>query len=214
MSARLGYKVFRTTTHRQDRKQLRYGHQVNKLDQYQYFKDKGLSSLEFTTSAVEAQKWLNKGQTVFGRKTLTGSEGAGIVVYTPDDPVQVGGCKAYTLYKKKKREFRVHIFKNKVVSIVEKRKKADWDGPNNPLIRNTAHGYVFCQTVELTPALKKKLEECALKASLVCAKSDFRGVDVGYNEQKDDVFIIEVNSAPGIEGTNVEKYCDAIIQTL
>jgi D-alanine-D-alanine ligase-like ATP-grasp enzyme len=37
-------------------------------------------------------------------------------------------------------------------------------------------------------------------------------VDIGYNAKKDELFVIEVNSAPGIEGTNVEKYLEAMVQ--
>jgi D-alanine-D-alanine ligase-like ATP-grasp enzyme len=39
-------------------------------------------------------------------------------------------------------------------------------------------------------------------------------VDLCYNEHSNDVFIVEVNSAPGIEGTNVQTYCNAIQQVL
>jgi D-alanine-D-alanine ligase-like ATP-grasp enzyme len=51
----------------------------------------------------------------------------------------------------------------------------------------------------------------ALAAAKV-SPSDFRGVDIGYNEKKDELFVIEVNSAPGIEGSNVNKYLDAMVQ--
>jgi hypothetical protein len=42
--------------------------------------------------------------------------------------------------------------------------------------------------------------------------SDFRGVDIGYNKLKDELFVIEVNSAPGIQGNNIDKYLEAIVQ--
>jgi glutathione synthase/RimK-type ligase-like ATP-grasp enzyme len=214
LSIRLGYKVFRTTQARADRKQFRYGHQVNKLSQYEWLQQKQISSLEFTTQKQEAQQWLANGSAVFGRKTLTGSEGKGIVIYEPGAQIPNNhGCEAFTKYKKKKREFRVHVFKGVVVSIVEKKKKHDWDGPSNPMIRNSANGYIFAQQVELTAALKKTISDTALAARKV-TKSDFVGVDIGYNEHANDVFVIEVNSAPGVEGSNVEHYCDAITQQL
>jgi hypothetical protein len=213
LTVRLGYKVWRTTGVRKDRQQLLYGDLVDKLSQYQFFKKQGLSAFDFTTDAAEAQKWLNSGICIIGRQTLTGSCGAGIVVYEPDDPVKVGGCKVYCKYKPKKREFRVHVFKNTVVAIVEKRKKKDWKGESNPKIRNLDNGFVFCQEVELTAALKERINLLALAASKVCS-SDFRGVDLGYNEKNDDLFVIEVNSAPGIEGSNVKAYCDAIVKVV
>ena len=211
----LGYKVWRTTRIKPKRKQLRYGEAVNKLQQYQWFKEQGLSALEFTTSVEEANKWLADGFTVFGRKLLNASCGHGIVVHDgKGDSVLFEADKApvYTKYKPKKREFRVHVFKDKVVTIVEKRRKKDWNGDKSDAkIRNLANGYVFCQTVELTDQLKKRIEEISLHARKVCG-SDFCGVDVGYNEKHDDVFVIEVNSAPGIEGSNVDKYVKAVLQ--
>jgi glutathione synthase/RimK-type ligase-like ATP-grasp enzyme len=210
-----GYKVWRTTDVRQDRKQFRYGDVRDKLFQYKWFEQQGLSALEFTTDKQQAHSWQQAGHTVVGRQTLTGSCGQGIVLFEPyneeglEPNGQAHGCKVYTKYKKKKREFRVHVFKDKVVCILEKRKKTNWTGKNNPKIRNLDNGYVFCQEVELTAALQKRLEEVSLKAAKV-NNSDFSGVDVGFNEHNNDVFILEVNSAPGIEGMNVSKYVDVI----
>lgn len=207
----LGYKVWRTINKRTDRKQFRYGDLVNKLDQYKFFQKNNISSFDFTTNSVEAANWGKEGHTVFGRKLLNSSCGHGIVVIVPGTVYEGQHmCPVYTKYKPKKREFRVHIFKDEVVGIVEKRRKKDWQGDKSDAkIRNTENGYVFCQDVELTDALRAKIQQVALKASKVCS-SDFRGVDIGYNEKKDDVFVIEVNSAPGIEGTNVDKYVQVI----
>lgn len=207
LTALLGYKVWRSTATKPKKKYFRYGDAVDKLQQYRWFQQQGLSALEFTTAKQEALDWLKEGFCVFGRKTLTGSSGAGIVVI--EEPAQMVPCLVYTKYKPKKREFRVHIFRNEVVAIVEKRKRSDWNEASNPKIRNLANGYVFCQDVELTPELRTRIEVLGLAASKVC-QSDFKGVDLAYNQKFDDLFVIEVNSAPGIEGTNVDKYVKAI----
>lgn len=209
LSQMVGYRVWRTTKVRPFRKQLKYGDAVDKLTQYRWFEQQGLSSLQYTTNEHIAGAWW-RNSVVFGRKLLNASCGNGIVVF--DDTTQApSGCLVYTLYKKKKREFRVHVFKDKVVAIVEKRKRADWNGKSNHKIRNLANGYVFCQDVELTEELRTRVQQLALDASKV-SKSDFKGVDLGYNEKQDDLFVIEVNSMPGIEGSNVNKYVEAIIQ--
>lgn len=205
----LGYKVFRTTKVRTHRRQLRYGDLVDKLTQYRFFKEKGLSALEFTTDKFVAEQWLTDGHTVFGRKLLNASCGDGIVVSTPESTTFPENCPVYTKYKKKKREFRVHVFKDKVVAIVEKRRKANWEGQRDSKIRNLANGYVFCQDVVLTDELKARIVALSLAAGQLC-QSDFKGVDLGYNEKNDDLFVIEVNSAPGIEGSNVDAYVNAI----
>jgi len=209
LTDKLGYKVFRSVRPRANRKHLKYGHSVDKLTQYRWFQEQGLSSLEFTTDAFVANNWVeNEGHVVFGRKYLNSSCGKGIVVFDsdtgPSNPWT--DCPVYTKYKKKKREFRVHVYKDKVVAVTEKRKRAGFEGTRDTKIRNLENGYVFCQTVRNEPA---GLRELALAAAKV-TQSDFKGVDIGYNERNNDLFIIEVNSAPGVAGSNINAYVNAI----
>lgn len=203
LTQRLGYKVWRSTKQKPNREHLKYGQSVDKLTQYRWFQEQGLSALEFTTSGDEALEWVQQDFTVFGRKYLNSSCGKGIVI------LENGAARAdffdipvFTKYKKKKREFRVHVYKDKVVAITEKRKRVGFEGPRDTKIRNLTNGYVFCQTVENVP---EGLQSLALAASKV-TQSDFKGVDIGYNEHNNDLFIIEVNSAPGIAGSNVDAY--------
>lgn len=205
LSTILKHRVLRTTKPSVRRKQFKYGQGVDKLTQYQWFAAKGLPALEFTTEVEKVEEWLKTGQTVFGRKLLNASCGNGIIVIT--DYKNAYPCPVYTLYKKKKREFRVHVFKDQVVAVVEKKRKKEWDGTQDTKIRNLANGYVFVQDVVDEPA---GLRELALRAACV-SPSDFRGVDIGYNEKKDELFVIEVNSAPGIQGNNIGKYLEAIV---
>ena len=208
LSDALGYKVLRTRKTSSRRSQLKYGHSVNKITQYEWFKQQGLSALEFTRDPSDALTWLTEGKTVFGRKYLNSSCGKGIVIHEPSPITTLEQCPVYTIYKKKKREFRVHVFKDTVVSVVEKRKKTGWTDQRDTKVRNLANGYIFCQQVENEPAGLRKL---ALAAAAV-SPSDFRGVDIGYNEKNDELFIIEVNSAPGITGSNISKYVQGITQ--
>jgi len=208
LTQKLGYKVWRSTQPKPRREHIKYGHSVDKLTQYRWFQEQGLSALVFTNSTAEAQEWLNAGDTyVFGRKYLNSSCGKGIVVFEPGDGIGPAGvCPVYTQYKKKKREFRVHVYKDKVVAVTEKRKRAGFEGTRDTKIRNLENGYVFCQTVSNEPT---GLRELALRAARV-SPSDFKGVDIGYNERNNDLFIIEVNSAPGIQGSNLVSYTNAI----
>lgn len=211
LSTKLGYRILRTTKHSLRRKQFQYGQGVDKLTQYQWFEEQGIPSLEFTVDQAEAAQWLVDGHTVFGRKFLNSSCGKGIVVFEGWEKGQERDfttfCPVYTLYKKKKREFRVHIFKDQVVAVVEKKRKKDWDGQQDTKIRNLANGYVFVQEVVDEP---DGLRELALRAAAI-SPSDFRGVDIGYNEKKDELFVIEVNGQPGIQGANIGRYLEAIV---
>ena len=138
--------------------------------------------------------------------------GKGIVIMEPKMDIAAENnieCPVYTLYKKKKREFRVHIFKENVIAIKEKKLRSGWTGERNSKIRNLANGYVFCNC-ENEPA---GLRELAQRAAAVVA-SDFKGVDIGYNEKLDELFVIEVNSMPGIEGSNIDAYVGAIVNEI
>lgn len=201
-------RIFRTTRVSTIRKQFKYGQSINKLQQFKWFAANDIPALEFTTDMDVVHEWLASGNVVFGRKYLNSSCGKGIVVLEPDVTADIPHCRVYTKYKKKKREFRVHVFKNEVVSVVEKKRRKEFDGERDTKIRNLANGYVFVQTVENEPEGLRTLALAAAKVS----PSDFRGVDIGYNQKKDELFVIEVNSAPGIEGSNVNKYLDKIVQ--
>ena len=206
LSSRVGYKVLRTKRINPRRIQYEYGNLIDKCSQYRWFTANDVSCPDFTFDKATAHSWLLDGGVVFCRTLTRASEGKGIVVAETAD--QLVYAPVYTKYMKKKREFRVHIFKDKVVQVVEKRKRTGWDADRDTRIRNTANGYVFCRDL-LSPA-PSGLMELALRASKV-TQSDFKGVDVGYNEKKGELFVIEVNSAPGVEGSNVDSYVNVIL---
>jgi hypothetical protein len=210
LTTTLGYKVWRTTQQKPHYNSFKYGQSVDKLYQYNWFKEQGLSALEYTTSGYIANDWYANGKVVFGRKYLNSSCGKGIIIFDSKaiQDQAPNNCPVYTLYKKKKREFRVHIFKDTVISVVEKRKKVGWIDQRDTKIRNLANGYIFCQEVSNEP---EGIRELALVAAKI-SPSDFRGVDIGYNEKNNELFIIEVNSAPGITGSNIQKYVEEIKQ--
>ena len=41
---------------------------------------------------------------------------------------------------------------------------------------------------------------------------DFGAVDIIYNKQEDKWYVLEVNTAPGIYGTTLDKYVNAIMR--
>lgn len=206
LSSALGYKVWRTTKASPKRKQLRYGGVVDKLTQYKWFTNNGILCPEYTNDMVQAKQWIEEGHTVFCRTLTRASEGRGIVVATEVDHL----CYApvYTKYTKKKREFRVHIFKGNVVVITEKRKKVEWQDGRDTKIRNLANGYVFCHSIP--SGIPDGLEALALNSARMVS-SDFAGVDLIYNEHQQQLYVIEVNSAPGISGSNVDSYVQHIL---
>ncbi len=185
----------------QDDYTLKYGCGLSKLEQYQYFNEKGLSSIEHTTDVSVAEGWQAQGHTVMCRKTVHGQTGSGIVVCSPNDILPE--AKVYTKYISHKREFRVNLFKGKVVNVREKKRKLGSTGDFH--IRNLANGYTTTKCFNYPEALVV-LAEAASKAS----ESDFVGADIGFNELKNKAFLIEINSGPAIEGSSVADFVNAI----
>lgn len=204
LSTHLGYRVWRGLSPKPLQRNLVYGDQVNKTAQYKWFEEREIPALTFTEKQSEAKEWAEEGLTVICRRLTRASEGKGIVV--AETPEQVVLAPVYTQYKKKKREFRVHVFQDKVVQILEKKRKIGYPEVDSK-IRNHKNGWIFCSEGVLAPP---GLSELALSASKV-SSSDFKGVDIGYNEKKNELFVIEVNSAPGIQGTNINRYVNTIL---
>ncbi len=178
----------------------------NKLSAFQLFKNHSIPTPDFTTDVAVAQRWIQDNATVVCRTVLNGHSGRGIVlVDTVDKLVQ---APLYTKYKKKRKEFRVHVFKNQVIDVAEKRKRKiehrppDFDG----YIRNLANGWVFCRDNVTKPA---DLDGLAIAACNALGL-DFGAVDIIWNERDNKCYVLEVNTAPGLQGTTLENYARAI----
>lgn len=155
----------------------------------------------FTESKERAKEWLSEGNTVFGRKLLRSHSGNGIVIFNQDNPI-VEDCPLYTLEFKKEKEYRVHVAFGKVIDVVQKKKRRGTEC--DPYIWNHSNGRVFAREgVEVSEEIK---QEC-IKAVYVL-DLDFGAVDVGVNAEGEFV-IFEVNTAPGLCGTSLQKYCNA-----
>lgn len=167
---------------------------------------------KWTDDPAIAKVWYDDGKMVVGRKLVNSSEGRGIVLMKKQggnrnyrDHVSrdfVPNLPLYTVYISKVAEYRVHVIKGKVVLIAQKRKR---EGEQHSYVRNSVGGWVFSiNNVDppppgMTDACIKCIKELGL---------DFGALDVVVtNDSK--FFILEVNTAPGIEGTTVEKYKEA-----
>lgn len=77
------------------------------------------------------------------------------------------------------------------------------------MIRNKANGFITTHCKPMSEELTSRVKDWAVQASMV-SDSDFIGVDIGYNQFKDLVFVLEVNSGPSIEGSSVNEFVGAI----
>lgn len=163
---------------------------------------------EWTTDQALAAQWVKEGHTVVGRKILNGNSGKGIVVYEGEHS-NVQYCPLYTKYKKKKNEYRVHIFNGKVIDITQKKKRKGVENVDTK-IRNCNGGWVFCRDgIFIPPTL---VEQAAL--AMQACNMKFGAVDVIWNEHENKCYVLEINSAPGIEGTTLQRYTEAFYKEI
>lgn len=175
---------------------------IDKKRTFARLKATDVSCVDVTVDEAVARQWLTEGHTVVGRKSLSAHAGIGIVfITTPEEFVR---CPLYTKYKKKKKEFRVHVFKDQVIDFQEKRRASG--ATVNSQIRTHENGWRFCREGAVLP---NDAAEICCKA-VRCLGLDFGGVDLIWNESENKSYVLEVNSAPGIEGTTVTAYANAI----
>jgi glutathione synthase/RimK-type ligase-like ATP-grasp enzyme len=182
------------------------GRAINKYVAFKTLRESGVSVPAFTTSRQEATVWLESGRVV-GRGTLTGHEGAGITIHSKGDALPQ--VPLYVKYIPKKKEFRVHIIGDKIVDVQQKVLKV---GTPNPTfeIRNTANGFIFQRQGISVPPICTEQALLAVRALGL----DVGAVDVIWNESQNKAYVLEVNTAPGLEGTSLEIYAKALRQLI
>lgn len=167
---------------------------------FQAMEKAGVSHVPYTTSKEVAQGWSKEGAVVFAR-TAGGQGGSGIHIVQPGEEVPTQPL--YTKYIKKRKELRVHVLNNEVLDVQEKRKKKGEDA--DPLVRSHGRGWIFARSDIVEPAGLRDLAIAAVRA----VGLDFGAVDIIWNESQNKCYVLEINSAPGIEGTSLERYADA-----
>jgi glutathione synthase/RimK-type ligase-like ATP-grasp enzyme len=174
----------------------------NKLTCFNLLEAAAVRTPEWTTNQEVAQAWLDDGDEVVIRTVLNGHSGRGIVLASEE-----GMCRAplYTKYVKKKHEYRVHVVGDRVVDIQQKRKSTAVEDVNYK-IRSHDNGFVFCrENIDDNP------DVCAQAVAALQATSlDFGAVDVIWNEKRREAYVLEINTAPGMEGATVNNYAEAL----
>lgn len=171
---------------------------LDKLSQYQTLAE---IVPEFTTNREKAREWLAEGKEVFARTLLRANSGKGIIRFTGDENAPV-----YTLYIPKKHEYRIHVFNGEIID--EQMKKGRAGAEKNHQIRNLANGFIYARDGINIP---QEARELALRAVRELNYT-WGAVDLIHNERQKKIYVLEVNSAPGLTGTTLRKYADAIRQ--
>lgn len=189
------------------------GNATNKLKFFQKMTEAGLGEwlVPFTTSQDTVRDWLDEGHIVVARQKLQGHSGEGIVLLEGGD-AEIVNAPLYTQYVNKKHEFRLHVRKhgNGDCFIFDSQRKARKnDVPDDQVnwrIRNLDGGFIYAREGFETPACVYE----AARQIFLATGLDFGAIDIIYNEHYNKAYVLEVNTAPGLTGTTLDKYAEAI----
>ena len=181
----------------------------NKLLTFKTFLDKGIVCPDWTQSIVEAQAWIESGHVIVCRNLLNSHSGRGILLAEHVHQL-TNVCPLFVKYKKKRKEYRVHVFKGKIIDFSEKRRMRRDRRPDtfDGYIRNYANGWIFARNDVVLPSDTGPLALDAVAALGL----DFGACDVIWNEHENKSYVLEVNTAPGLEGTTLMNYTNAILE--
>jgi glutathione synthase/RimK-type ligase-like ATP-grasp enzyme len=187
----------------------------NKLTSFRAFKEKGLQSVTWTDSIADCLNWFEEAEDedkkikVVCRTKVTGCSGEGIVI--ADRHEELVQSPLYTLYTPKKWEFRVHVINGRVVHIQQKRRLSSEQLEQRGIverckyIRNLENGYIFSTNLDPLPDETYQLLSEQSVGAVEAVELDFGAVDLLVTSDY-KVALLEVNSAPGLEGVTLEKY--------
>lgn len=176
---------------------------VDKIETFRILQSKEIPIPQFSTNKADVASFDKKN--VVCRQTATGHGGEGITITKREEAVD---AKFYTGLIKG-REFRVHIFLDRIIDIQQKKRRVEAleDETLVAQIKNHANGWVFCrENISATHDQLVEIGELA-KRAVSALGLDFGAVDVIYN--KTGGYILEVNCACGMEGRTLENYLSA-----
>lgn len=183
---------------------------VDKAMSLHAFRGHDVPCPDYTNRLSDAHQWLEAGHTVFARTLTRASSGRGIVIMLPEHPDTWDvRAQLYTKYIKKRHEYRIHVVRGQVIDTQRKGLRQEFEGREdvNHLVRNLANGFVFVRNDgHVVPQVVKDVGVQAVNALGL----DFGAADVIYNERAGRAYAIEVNAAPGLQGTTIESYAEAL----
>lgn len=195
----------------------------NKIITFEILERNGVVIPKWSTHKGDAREWLNSGHRVISRSLVRGSQGRGCDVYSHDGTTWTKDIEDFLAEEERPLyvqvfghlprdvvEYRVHVFQGSVIDVQQKRKRRtnDEDERANPYIRSAANGWVFCREAVHCPEDVKNESRLAVTELGL----DFGAVDIGYDMDSGEWCVYEVNTAPGLEGTTLERYTNAVQQ--
>ena len=177
----------------------------NKLTALQTLREFGVRVPDFWTRTEDIP---DEAFPIVCRTVLSGHSGVGIVI--SNSRRELVAAPLYTRYVKKQDEYRIHVCRTRdgEQSIISVQRKALREGHPDPnfRVRNLANGFIYVRENVHPPVDVTNQAQAALLA----LDLDFGAVDVIWNARAGAAYVLEVNTAPGLEGATVEHYTNAL----
>jgi glutathione synthase/RimK-type ligase-like ATP-grasp enzyme len=122
------------------------------------------------------------------------------------DRAKSEGADYFVKYIPKKNEFRFHVMNGKVIRVSQKVRKTELEEGETFDSQCWSHnkGWRFRGLRLDNPLITESAKENAIK-SLEALGMDFGAVDL-VEDEDGNPFVLEINSAPGLEGTTLDIY--------
>ena len=174
----------------------------NKLNTFNLLNENNISIPRYTT---DKQYAFERYERVFVRQTLTGHSGEGIIVVDTDDVEELPNAPLYVEGIVKKNEYRVIVVGNEAVDIKQKRLSSEAPEERSRYIRNLSNGWIYArENLEYIDGLKELAIDSVKALGL-----DFGAVDI-ISTRDNTLYVLEVNTAFGLDGSTIELVGDAI----
>lgn len=173
---------------------------------------RGVPAVPYTRDPDTAYSWHADRKSVYARQLTRGYGGRGIELIRgteglskEDFLARVNSCRLFTRYVKPTAEYRVHVFEGRVIDFACKKRRKMADPPSQRFwVRSYSNGWIMAREgVDLPEAV----EEAAIRA-LPAIGLQFGALDILYLDRA-NALVLEINTAPGIQGTTLERYIEA-----
>lgn len=171
--------------------------------------------LEATNSGDVALGWKS---VVFARVLISASGGRGIVVFDPetDDAGSLPRAPLYTRYVPKTHEYRLHMarsLKGKEFQCLLAQRKVFVKTPERPApldwkVRSHDNGFIFQRQPEMDRIPGCVIDSANRVMSDYFPDLHFAALDVMYHQKRNQAWVIEGNTAPGLENSSIDIYAD------
>ena len=182
----------------------------NKLAFFEAVADRARTP-EWTSSRDQAGEWRDGGHTVVARTLLRASGGDGIVICEPGG-VDIPHAPLYTKYVPKTHEYRIHCAKNPVANgdegdwfMIQRKVRRPGHEVQSWKIRNLENGFIYQMEDEAPNDVLEQAHNAFIASNL-----DFGAVDVMWHDGRQKAYVLEINTAPGLEERTAKAYVEAI----